>query len=278
MKIKMDQSSEALVKLLFDENPAVAVQAMDQLLKNDLALKEILSIYQDSTDELVRKRIHQVSSVLSRRNKKKDFITSVKSGEGPIISQLIQLSSLSNPQLSESGIRVEFSKLVKKLSLMTKDRPMTTELMVDFMRSEHFFVPETALMESRLYMLDMVLQVKLGSAVLLACLAFALGTIFHWQVKFVIYRGEFCLLDNQLQLINPNLSWKVTKLDDLRGCLPCHPNKLVYNLVSILFLIAIQDGEIKLIQLYGALLTELYDVEFEDLPYPVGDSPLPRLK
>lgn len=274
----MDQSSEALVTLLFDEDPTVAVQAMDQLLKNDVSLKEILSIYQDSTDALVRKRIHQISSVLSRRNKKRDFIKSVKSGEGAVISELVQLASLSNPQLSESEIRLEFSKLVKKLSLITKDKPMSTALMVDFMRSEHFFVPETALLESRLYMLDMVLQFKLGSAVLLACLAYALGTIFNWQVKFVIYGGEFCLLDDQLQLISPNFSWKVTKLDNLKSCLPCRPNKLVYNLASLLFLIAIQDGELKLIQLYGALLTELCDVDFAEMPYPVGDSPLPRLK
>ena len=268
----MDKSSEALVTLLFDEDPMVAVQAMDQLLKSDKNLKEILSIYQDSTDALVRKRIHQVSSVLSRRTKKEAFINSVKSGEGSVINELVQLAALSDSKLSESGIRLEFSKLVKKLSLITKDRTMTTDLMVNFMRSEHFFVPELALLESRLYMLDMVLEVKLGSAVLLTCLAYALGRIFNWQVKFVIHGGDFCLLDDQLQLINPNLSWKVTKLIDLKTCLPCRSNKLVYNLVSVLFLIAIQDGEIKLIHLYGELLSELCDTEFMDLPYPIGNT------
>ena len=268
----MDKSSEALVTLLFDEDPMVTVQAMDQMLKDEEALKEILSIYQESTDALVRKRIHQISSVLSRRTKKKAFVKGMKSGEGSLINELVQLTAIGNPMISETKTRLEFSKLVKKLSLITKESAMTTELMVGFMRSEHFFVPELPLLESRLYMLDMVLEVKLGSAVLLTGVAYALGQIFNWPVKLVIHGGDFCLLDDQLQLVNPNLSWKVTQLTDVTTCLPCQPNKLVYNLISVLFLIAIQDGEIKLIHLYGELLAEICDTEFKNLPYPLGND------
>ena len=268
----MDKFSESLVTLLFDEEPMVAVQAMNEMLKKEDALKEILSIYQDSTDALVRKRIHQVSTVLSIRHKKQSFIKSIKSGDGSLINQLVQLAAFENPKVSETQIRLGFSKLVKKLSLMIKDRPLTTDLMVNFMRSEHFFVPELELLEGRLYMLDTVLEVKLGSAVLLTCLAGALGTIFNWQVKFVIHAGDFCLLDDQLQLVNANLSWKVTKLQDINSCFPCQPNQLVYNIVSVLFLIALQDGELKLIHLYGDLLTEICGIDFSELPFPVGTS------
>jgi hypothetical protein len=269
---KVDKSSEALVTLLFDENPTVAVPAMEQLLKNDEALKEILSIYQDSTASLVRKRIHQLSSVLSRRQKRSVFIKSVKSGEGSLINQLVQLASLGNPKVLESELRLKFSRLVKKLSNLTEDQSVTTERMVDFMRSEHFFVPEIPLLESRLYMLDMVLEVKLGSSLILACLAYSLGRIFNWPVKFVVSGGVFCLLDDQLRLIDPSFSWKVTQLTDLENCLPCRQEHLVYDLVSTLFVVASQDGEVGLMQLYGELLAELYGLKLSDFPYPMGDG------
>ncbi len=270
----MERRTEALVTLLFDEDPKVAVQAMEKLVHEEEPLDEVLQIYQDSTDPHVRKRIHQISTVLSRQKRKDKFKESVKSADGSLIDGLIQLSILTNPRLSEIAVRKDFHTLVLLLSKGMDGEPVTTEELVGFMRSNNFFVPETFALEEEMLMTDIVLKFRLGSAIILCALAFSIGKACGWEGGVVIYDGHFCLIDKNKQLINPTLSWKITQAEEKR-CFPCRNRDIHYNVLCQLFLTSLQDGDMQEIHLYGSLLTELFDSDMSHLPYPVGDELLP---
>ncbi len=271
----MDRTTEALVTLLFDEDPKVAIQAMETLISRGESLDEVLQIYQDSTDPHVRKRIHQISTVLSRRERKGNFINRVKSSKGSLIDGLIQLSVLGNPRLSESAVRRDFHTLVLLLSKKMEGESVTTEELVGFMRSNNFFVPETFALEEELLLTDIVLRYRLGSAVVLSSIACSIGIACGWKGSMTIYEGLFCLLDSDNQLINPTFSWKITEAEPDR-CFPCRNRDVWYNVLSQLFLTSLQDGSMQDIHLYGSLLTELFESDISQLPYPVGDEILPK--
>jgi hypothetical protein len=271
----MERRTEALVTLLFDEDPKVAVQAMEKLIHADEPLDEVFEIYQDSSDPHVRKRIHQISTVVSRQKRKEKFKDQVRSTDGSLIDALIQLSILTNPRLSEAAIRKDFHTLVLILSKGMEGEPVTTDELVGFMRSNNFFVPETFALEEEMLMTDIVLKFRLGSAIILSALAFSIGRSCGWEGGIVIYDGHFCLIDKHKKLINPTLSWKITDAEPKR-CFPCRNRDILYNVLCQLFLTSLQDGDMQEIHLYGSLLTELFDSDMSHLPYPVGNELLPK--
>lgn len=263
----MDRKTEALMTLLFDEDRKVAMHALEQLLADESPLDELIKEFQDSDVPHVRKRIHQVTSILARRQRRKLFIEAVRANELSLMDGLMQLALLTNPRLSEAFLESQLAELKNKVRLVAPD----TDSMVAFMRRCNFFVPETFCLEAEMLQIDNVFKYRLGSPVILSALAHALGKEIGWESSVVIYEGVFCLVDQEQMLINPTYSWKVTRIDALERAFPCKSRDIWYNVMSQLFLTALQDGNIQDIHFYGSLLSELFDSTIGSLPYPVGD-------
>ncbi|MGL4853647.1 MAG: hypothetical protein ACRC37_00120 [Lentisphaeria bacterium] len=267
----MDKMTEALVKLLFDEDSHVAVGAMEQLLKNEEALHEIFQIYQDSIDSNVRKRIHQLSSVYSRRVKKQRFLSEMYDDKVPLINSLIQLTVLTETKLNELNLRQKYLKLRDKFHKTLDGKAATSEKIVSFMRSNNFFMPETYAIETELLLFDLVLEYKLGSSLVLAALAYSLGIDSGWHGVIIIHEGEFSLLDLDRNIINPNYSWKVSSSENV-GFYTCKKGEVIHSLICQLFLAALQDGNVAEINLFSSLMAECTNLKISDFPYPLGEE------
>ena len=268
MEYSMDRKKTALLTLLLDDDHKIAIQAMEKLLEYNHDLDDFIKENQDTNNPRIRRRIHQMGSILNRRRRKDDFLESVATGGCSLLDGMIQLSLLNNPKLAEATVRKRFHQLAVKFSKLEP----SSENLIEFMREENFFVPETFCLETDLLLLDTVLQYRLGSAITLCAIAKSLGDAFDWPTEIVVYEGLFCLLDQEKNLINPTFSWKLTPIDSVSRSFPCKNSDVWNNLLSQLFLGALQDGNMQGIHLFGSLMTTLSNSDIEKLPYPVGED------
>ena len=87
----MSDKIKTLLTLLEDENRNVASQAMAELLRHEEELPQYLNSLQESENLILRKRAHQMQSILSIRRRRKNFAMNLKSNTMGLIEGLTEL-------------------------------------------------------------------------------------------------------------------------------------------------------------------------------------------
>ncbi|MCM8526352.1 MAG: hypothetical protein NE327_07545, partial [Lentisphaeraceae bacterium] len=80
---------EALINLLQDEDPQIAVVAMEKLLTNPVFVKNHLKELQESSDPCLRTRVHQMESIITRNKQLDEFTKRVKDNKIELWEDLI---------------------------------------------------------------------------------------------------------------------------------------------------------------------------------------------
>ena len=262
-----DNRLAALITLMQDENVRVASLAMEELLKLDGHAEWAVAEFQDAQDEQLRLRIHQLGCVLTRRRNRRKFVEAVKAERLPLWRGVLALNRLYDPRFNAEKVRRAVSELRHQL----QEKQVTTPRVAAFMRDEEFLVPEEDYLDTQLFMIQSVLELRFGCPAILCALAQHISTQAGWGFTTVLYAGRFCLIDRNNLLLDPSEGWRISKLKEADKIHPCARKDILYGMLSQLFLVALMEGHLRDLYHFGDLLTALNGATIQSLPYPLGE-------
>ncbi len=258
----------ALLNLIQDDDLKVASLAMEQFLKLEKGLTDrLLAEHQEAADPRLRHRIHQLSGILQRRRSRLEFAHSMNSQKMGIWEGLCRINSVYDLRCNQENLESETEKLITEMMI---SQPTALPQVAAVMREHRFSVPEETMVDIELYLVESVLESRIGSAAVLCGLTHHLASQAGWRGTVVLHEGRFCLIDRQDNLLDPSADWGISKLET-RGLIhPCAPRDLWLAVLTQLFLVALVDGHLRDLYHFGYLLTALDDSDMTILPSPLG--------
>lgn len=253
------------MSLLQDDDPKVASLAMEQFLKlGDVGAA--VAEFQEDGNSKVRHRIHQISSIIIRRQARDQFIQAVRNGTCTLWEGVSRINVLYDPQ---SSIQ-KTDAMVRELARELPATGSTAETIAELMTEKEFTMPDEDMLDGELYMMDSVLETKYGSAAALCVLARQVGELRDWKAVPVLFEGRLCLLQSPGILLDPAHKWRLHALEESDKLHTCAKRDVWYMFLTQLFLIALVDGQLRDLHHFGDLLTALNDGNVGQLPYPLG--------
>lgn len=259
---------DALINLLQDEDPQIAVIAMEKLLSNPSFIDNQLRDLQESAEPCLRTRIHQMESIITRQRQIKDFTDRVKGNNVELWDDLIFLNKIIDKELATGSITKAYSELTGKVPKKT----FTTLELAAFMRESNFNVPSEDILDPSLFLIYEVLTSGLGNPLLLCIITQEIGKKFNKSLTTVLHKGRHCLVDERNSFIDPQNGWSVTKLKLNAKVYPCTNRDILLTLISQLYLSALIEGQLRVISFLSKVVAALSNGSIEELPFPVGSA------
>ena len=259
----------ALINLLQDDNQRIASMAMEQLLKHEKLLDEVIAKHQESENPRLRQRVHQLSTILARRRYQRDLVAALRDKSITLWQGICRLNQQYDPNCSQDQI----NDMVTSLAEESDNALSKASRLASFMKETEFTVPLHIPLDIDVYLIESVLEFRMGSSALLCALAQNLA----WRngnlaTNIVLYEARFCLTDDNHHLIDPAAWWRVSKLEDTKDIHPCNRQDVWLGILSQMFLIAVTDGNLHDTHYLSNLLTELNGDPISVLPHPLGDK------
>ncbi|MCH2205298.1 MAG: hypothetical protein MK132_05460 [Lentisphaerales bacterium] len=257
---------EALINLLHDDDPQIAIVAMEKLLSSPSFIDDHLRDLQESSDPKVRSRIHQMESIITRQKQLDEFITRIKDNKIELWEDLITLNKIIDRDLSTSTFIDAFESLTEK---MENTSPSTLEL-ATFMREQNFSAPSDDILDPGLFLIYEVVAADLGNPLLLCIVTRQLALRQEKKLTIVLHKGRHCLIDDDNSFIDPHNSWAVTRLRNNFKVYPCTNRDILLTIISQLYLSALVEGHLRIISFLSQIMSALSNMSVDDFPYPVG--------
>lgn len=269
----MQTELRRLASLLDDEDEAVAVNAMAELLLNEDRLGTLPAELQESSDPLVRRRAHQLQVALTMRRRRRDFARMLQDPDVDFDIGLVELHLLwfdndSRPELLET-----LADFLRKAA----QRPAMTLADIAYLmrRSELAAECETTLRPEN-YCIGTILSNRVGSAALLCGLARM--TAFQPEtLRVVRYMGDFALCDGAGLLI-PARDWLIAPAPSAAGEMEhWEPRRLLALGANILLGSAVNSDSFRYVLTIAQAISgnnDDYMLDYMPYPYrPTDDDP-----
>lgn len=267
-------SHAALFSLLQDRDENVASLAMEQILQSN-DFDKLMRNYQDSSDSLVRRRVHQMGNIARRRQLLEQLLGRMKdSGGDDLWHEMMAIDRLYDPQNSFNYLGEMTNELIREL----KPRRGGTVTMAKFMREQNFSVPSQNWFDIGNFLLGDVLESRVGAVPLLCVITQHIGTFRNWRSRICLHNGRFCLLDQNKILLDPGDGWTVKKKVSAEDYHVCSTKEVMLIMVSQLFSLSVINWEPWDIHLFTKILSALHQIDPEQLPYPLGSHLSPISK
>ena len=209
---KFNNKISALINLLEDENSDVSSSVIKELLSLDEnKLNTIINNLQESPNIQIRKRIHQVQSIIRIRKMRITLSSRLNCKNANIIKGLIELHLLWFDRDSEEYLKKQFKKILAKAKEASAN---TTDKLAAFMKSNKFVVARNGELEPDTYCLGSVLETKIGTDIILCALAYCIAKNLGWKGSIINRQSKFMLLDSDGYFIDP-INWQKEKLNQV---------------------------------------------------------------
>jgi len=260
---------KSLLNLLQDDNPRIASLAMEQFLKREQTLETTLAHYQETDNPRLRQRLHQLGSILMQRRMQREFVAAVQNQSISLWRGICRLNQIYDPSCSYRRISNMVNDLRNEL-----DRNLSKATRVAaFMKDTEFRVVTPSLFDIDAYLIESVLELRLGNSALLGALAQYLGWHWgNWSSTFILYEGRYCLIDSENLVVDPSRGWRIRKLDHAEKIHPCSRQDVWLGILSQMLVVALSEGSLRESHQIGRLLCELNNDSLSSLPYPLGDD------
>jgi len=256
---------DSLISLLGDEDVLVSALAMEELLQRDDQIDGLLAEHQEADDDRLRSRIHQMGNVTRIRREREELITGIRQAQLELWDGILRINHQYNTRLNLDAVERLMVDFAGGIS-----RPVSGNRIAQYMVGEGFATARENVLGADLYLADDVLSQRIGSPILLACIAQELGRRVGWSSTIVLYKGKHCLIDAQNNFIEPAEAWRVSKFTPDVQLHPCADKDLWLTILCQLYLAAMLEGRVQAIHRVGSILATLCDGRFHDLPFPLG--------
>lgn len=257
---------EALINLLQDDDPHIAIIAMEKLLDNPAFIDKHMSELQESADPCLRSRVHQMESIIARKRKLQDFFERVKSNRLNLWNDLIFLNKVIDRELSSQTL----DKCLEELENKIPQQRMNTLEFATFMREQNFTVPSEDTLDPGLFLVYEVIASALGNPLLLCIITRHIAERSGTTLTLVLHKGRHCLIDECRTFIDPLNGWAVSSLKEETKVYPCSNRDILLTVISQLYLSALVEGQLRIISQLSQMMAALSDSSVESFPFPVG--------
>lgn len=262
----MDKKIESLIKLLDDDNQQTASLIMAELLCHEEELDPVIMEFQEAEDPRMRRRIHQLQSVLKTRRNRRNFAKRLKSDDTDLFEGLSELHFLWYDNDFQKTITQYWDAIIENSK---KYHPETIDKIGHFMRKYGFRTSSKDDIEADYYSLGITLEELIGADFILCVIAQKLAA--HWGLKLeIIYLiGDFALIDDKGQVLFPKNFWKMLP-QIKKGTYSVWSSKQILRMAtSMLFTCATSTDSFRYIYSIGNVLAKSCDVkDLSSLPFP----------
>lgn len=261
-----------LVELLDDENEQSASMAMAELLtKGSTALEPVLRDMQKSDNPRIRKRTRQLQHALMARSRRRIFM---QPPERPIslLTGLIRLHLCWFDNDKQSFVEKQWRELEAEYR---KAHPADLFGMAEFMRKMFPDRPENRDFHPDSFCIGAVLEDKIGSDLIFACIAAILSSSTQNRFSVVRLGIDTAVADSDGRLIFPVDNWQL-----YGGVAGGEEPPVVWDaqtilryVSSVLFVSAVASDGFRYLYTIGApLAAAIGEKDLSFLPYPYGNG------
>lgn len=261
-----------LVELLDDENEQSASMAMAELLtKGSTALEPVLRDMQKSDNPRLRKRTRQIQHALMARSRRRIFM---QPPERPIslLTGLIRLHLCWFDNDRQSFVEKQWRELEAEYR---KAHPADLFGMAEFMRKMFPDRPENRDFHPDSFCIGAVLEDKIGSDLIFACIAAILSSSTQNRFSVVRVGIDTAVADSAGRLIFPVDNWQLYGgvAEGEEPPVVWDTQTILRYVSSVLFVSAVASDGFRYLYTIGApLAAAIGEKDLSFLPYPYGNG------
>ena len=259
----------SLLSLLDDEDETIAVEAMAQLLELGDELDDELAALQDSSDPLLRRRVHELQSALIMRRRRSEFSRRLAAAAPDVCALLVELhlqwfDSDSMPDIRE--------RLDAFLAEGRSSGALSLGGVAGFMREHGFSAERETTLHPEDYCVGVALSDRIGSTALFCQLGRELARP-EMSLKVVRYMEDFALYDGQ-SLLLPGRDWRIVRAPSAAELDVWDDRKVLKFAALMLFSAAVNSDSFRYVLTIAQAVSGLPGEEALDyLPYPYRPAP-----
>ncbi len=266
----MDTELKNLFRLLDDESEQSASMAMAGILERtgSRKLDEILRRLQESGDQRLRRRVHQLQSIMTLRRRRRLLAQRLESRNIDLLEGLVQMHMLWYDNDSEDATRREWNAFMEESKSF---KPSNMERLAYFMRKKGFSCPSKDDIEADYYCLGTILEEAVGADFMLCMMAKLAADAWGVKTRIAQMAGDFALVDEHGFAAHAANDWKIVP-NVRKGFREWDAHSLLKLNASMLFICGMSTDSFRYVQTVGSCLSKACGAEggVENLPYPYG--------
>lgn len=256
-----------LLRLLDDESEQSASLAMAELLASeDGSLDKLLRRLQEAKDPKLRRRVHQLQSVITLRRRRRLLGRKLEARSLGLLEGLVGMHLLWYDNDSPESVYKQWAELMEESK---KFRPVSLERLAYFMRKKGFACPGKDDVEADYFCLGTVMDESIGADFMLCSMGRLIAAAWGLKLNMTQLAGDFILIDGEGQALHPSNDWKI--IPKLRKSnYKDWDVQMTLNLVgAMLFLCAVNSDSFRYVYTVGSCLSKSFGGRSLDfLPYP----------
>lgn len=267
----MNDDFKNLLKLLDDDNEQLAGIAMAELIRrSDSRLERVLRTLQESPNQKLRKRIHQIqSAIVSRRRRQllaKEFAAGSLSLEDAMLH--LHLMWFDNDTLEE--ITEQWNGFVKSLGAWGKPDSLK-RMLIRLRKTIQFYTTPGDPENPEALCIGTILEENTATDFMGCIVARLAGKHWGFESEIITSHNEFYLL-HEGAVLDPRREWRPLTGEDLREkVFRRWSDQELINLLSYsLFTDAVATDCFRYVHTLGCCIGKRQDLNF--LPYPYGND------
>ena len=267
----MSDDFKNLLRLLDDDNEQLAGIAMAELIsRSDTRLDRVLRTLQESPNQKLRKRIHQIQSAIVSRRKRQLFAKELSTGNLSLRDAMLHLHLLwfDNDTLEE--ITEQWENFLAKLGEFGKPDSLK-RLLIRIKKVIQFYTVPGNPENPEALCIGTILEENTATD-FMGCIIAKLAAE-HWgfAVDILTCRNEFFLL-YEGTVYDPRQDWAVLQKESLREKVfrRWKDQELISVLSYSLFTDAVATDSFRYVHTLGCCIGKRQNLDF--LPYPYGND------
>jgi len=263
---KNSHQLQTLLKLLDEPNQQAASLIMASLLEHEEEVEEYLASLQESNDPLIRRRIHQLESIMHLRQRRREFSRRLRENSIGMLDGLIEVHLQWYDNDSPEMLYRQWEKL---LDGTDRNPNGNIESVAYFMRKTGFSVPPPNDLQADYFCLGVVMDEMVGADAILCAIARQLASSWGIHLEMIQLIENFALIDDEKHVLTPRDGWRVhAPLKKANYNVWDSPQMLKYAM-SMLFLCAVSTDSFRYVNTIGSCLSAVCRQDNLDfLPFP----------
>lgn len=252
-----------IASLLDDPDEAVAISAMAELLNREPELGELPAELQESSNPLMRRRVHQLQSALTMIRRRRCLSTLLSSDEIDFLDALTQI----HLQWFDNDSETELRKKIRDFCREIKQYPCSTlqEIGDAFASCGIIAAPITTLKVEQ-FCLGVMLDEKNGASALWCGMICSLYP--RHNLCVIRYQGRFAVMGNTYMLI-PEDNWQLSRIPPKKEIETWENKALLRLAVMTLFSAAVNSDSFRYVLTLAQAFTGCETADsLGSLPYP----------
>jgi hypothetical protein len=263
----MKREINTLINLLDDENRQSASLVMAELLKHDSEIGDILMRLQESENPRLRRRVHQIQSILQARARRSNLSKFLKETGTGLLQPLINIHLLWYDNDSLLSVLKIWTELMGK---STKYPPASLENLAHFMKKMGFSASPKDDIEADYFCIGIVMDELTGADFMLCALAMEIASKWNLNLEVVQLMDNFGIRDEKGRILLPGNGWRlITDIESGTSLKTWASTDIIKLAASMLFMCAVSTDSFRYTFTLGQAIAKAAGREtLEFLPYP----------